>query len=384
MGVASSAPRRTPLARPTEQEHVFGERACRLEARASLAGRIPACRGPEMQVLFAGGELRAAEREVLLGLPGMRLLGHPPGMEELRGDPELLGARLAEDDEQALEGLHCLLQAWRNATAPRPEPRVMGVVNVTPDSFSDGGRFPDPQSAVAHGLELVAQGADILDVGGESTRPGSRGVSLETELERVLPVVEELARSTEVPISVDTQKSEVARAALDAGARILNDVSAGRFDPRMIELAAERDCELVLMHMLGRPREMQERPRYADAVREILAHLRDRAAACLKAGMRAPRITVDPGIGFGKRLEDNSALIRAIPELRSLGLSVLLGVSRKSFLGMITGTERPADRIGETAAAVTTCTLLGADVLRVHDVSLLVPAVRVARALGGH
>jgi len=199
----------------------------------------------------------------------------------------------------------------------------------------------------------------------------------------VVPVVAGLAARARVPISVDTTKSEVARAALDAGATIVNDVSAATLDPAMLPLVAGRDAGIVLMHALGRPRDMQRDPRYDDVVRQVLGHLRERTAACWKAGVSIPRITVDPGIGFGKRLDHNLALVRAVPELRGLGVPVLLGVSRKSFLARLAREERPAaERDAETAAAVATCTLLGADVLRVHDARLMAPLVRVARALG--
>lgn len=369
-----------------ERSAVLGELALRLEPRALLAGRLPAVQrqGPA-RVAFADQALPARDRARLERLAGVSLVPERGGRPaELRAEDGSLLARLgALARAEGLLGLLALCETWRHATAPAPPPRVMGVVNVTPDSFSDGGRFLDPRRAIEHGLELEAQGADLLDVGGESTRPGSEGVPAEVELARVLPVVEGLAARARVPLSIDTTKSVVARAALEAGATLVNDVSAGTLDPATFGLVAERGAGIVLMHMRGRPRDMQQAPRYADVVREVLAFLRERAARCAEAGVALSRITVDPGIGFGKRLEDNLALVRAIPELRGLGLPVLLGVSRKSFLGRITGSERPAQRLGETAAAVASCALLGADVLRVHDVELMAPAVRVARALGG-
>ncbi|MCP3916370.1 MAG: dihydropteroate synthase [bacterium] len=269
----------------------------------------------------------------------------------------------------------------------------MGVVNVTPDSFSDGGRFHEPQAAIEHALELVAEGAQILDIGGESTRPGAEPVDADEELHRVLPVLEGLARQTDARLSIDTTKSVVARAALAAGASIVNDVSAGQDDPDMWPLVAEMGCEYVLMHRQGRPRSMQIAPTYDDPVREVCEELRRRVAACLKAGVGATRIIADPGIGFGKRLRHNLALLQHLPELRSLGLPLLLGVSRKSFIGHVTGaeeekdfrgrsrTDRPVERIGGTAAALTACVWGGAEILRIHDVRIMSEAVQVAHAL---
>ena len=260
---------------------------------------------------------------------------------------------------------------------------LVGILNLTEDSFSDGGRFPDARAAIAHGLELVRQGADLLDVGGESTRPGSTPVSAAEELERVLPVIEGLRAACAVPLSIDTTKAAVAAAALDAGAAVVNDVSAGRFDPGMLPLVAERGCGYVAMHMRGRPRDMQRDPRYGDPVREVLAELRERVAACLDAGVALAGIHVDPGIGFGKRLEHNLALLRRLRELRSLGLPILIGVSRKSFLGELTGRSDPSDRLAATTAAVACAVLQGAEVVRVHDVAAARDAARVAEALRG-
>jgi dihydropteroate synthase len=259
----------------------------------------------------------------------------------------------------------------------------MGVVNVTPDSFSDGGQFLDPQRAIEHGLELESQGAHILDVGGESTRPGSDPVSVDEELRRTIPVVEGLAKRAKVPVSIDTTKSAVARAALDAGASIVNDVSAGRFDAEMLPLVAERGATFVAMHMQGTPRDMQADPRYEDVVSEVLEFLRERGAACLAAGIARERIWIDPGIGFGKTLEHNLEILRRLPELRSLGLPVLVGPSRKAFIARIHPPAKDdAARRGGTAAAVTLAVQGGAEILRVHDVAVMAEAAAVARAMG--
>ncbi len=261
--------------------------------------------------------------------------------------------------------------------------RILGVVNVTPDSFSDGGAHLDPSRAVEHALAQIAAGADLIDVGGESTRPRSEPVPLEEEMRRVVPVITALAKRTRVPISVDTMKSAVARAALDAGATIVNDVSAGRFDPAMFAVVAERRAGYVAMHMQGDPRTMQDDPRYVDVVADVTDFLRERCFRALEAGVPRETLWVDPGIGFGKTLEHNLELLRRLPELRSLGLPILLGVSRKAFIPKITGRESaPADRVGGTAAALTIGVLGGAEILRVHDVGIMREAALVARAIG--
>jgi dihydropteroate synthase len=348
-------------------------------AQAVEARALPPAASGRARVAFERAALPAEDLARLTAAAGSN------GLTERAG--ELTVADLPAAELERLAGgsaaLACLTESWRHASAPPPPPRVMGIVNVTPDSFSDGGDFLDPARAIAHGLALVEQGADLLDVGGESTRPGAAGVPEETELERVLPVVRGLAAECDVPLSIDTSRSAVAAAALDAGASVVNDVTAGRRDPALLDVVAEREAQVVLMHMQGEPRTMQQAPHYDDVVREVLAHLRARAAAAWRAGIPAPRITIDPGIGFGKRLNDNLQLVRAIPELRSLGLPVLLGVSRKSFLGRLTGADSARDRLPETAAAVAVGTLHGADVLRVHDVDEMRRVVRVARALAG-
>jgi dihydropteroate synthase len=274
------------------------------------------------------------------------------------------------------------LAAWDSATTASIEPRIMGVVNVTPDSFSDGGRFLDAKSAIEHGLALERQGAAILDIGGESTRPGSEPVSVEEELARTIPVVEGLAKRSKALISIDTTKSAVARAALDAGASIVNDVSAGRFDDAMLPLVAERGATYIAMHMQGEPRDMQKEPHYGDVVADVLEFLRERGYQALRAGIARDKLWIDPGIGFGKQLAHNLELLRRLPELRSLGLPIVLGVSRKSFIAKI---HPPAsadrERLGGTAAALTIGVLGGAEILRVHDVAIMAEAAAVANAL---
>jgi dihydropteroate synthase len=259
-------------------------------------------------------------------------------------------------------------------------PKLMGIVNVTPDSFSDGGLFLDPDAAIAHGRELLEQGADILDVGGESTRPGAEEVSAEEELARVEPVVAGLAETATV--SIDTSKAAVAEAALDAGASIVNDVTALRRDPEIGGLCAERGAGLVLMHMRGDPRSMQEKPVYEDVVEDVKAFLAERLAVAVAAGVAETRIWLDPGIGFGKTLEHNLELLSRLGELRELGRPLVVGTSRKSFIGKIDGSP-VGDRLGGTVASSILAAAAGADVLRVHDLAEMAQAVNMACAILG-
>jgi dihydropteroate synthase len=259
--------------------------------------------------------------------------------------------------------------------------KLMGVVNVTPDSFSDGGLYLDPEAAIAHGRELEAGGAEILDVGGESTRPGAEEVALEEELRRVEPVVAGLAGG-EAAISVDTSKAAVATAALDAGAEIVNDVTALRGDPEMAALCAARGATVILMHMLGTPRTMQANPVYGDVVEDIRAFLAARVEAAMAAGVAEERIWLDPGIGFGKTAEHNLELLRRLSELRQLGRPLVIGTSRKSFIGRVDGSDA-SERLGGTIASSVLAAAEGAEVLRVHDVAEVGQAMAVAGAILG-
>jgi dihydropteroate synthase len=257
---------------------------------------------------------------------------------------------------------------------------VMGIVNVTPDSFSDGGRFLDPGAAVDHAMRMVDDGADILDVGGESTRPGSDPVPAVEEIDRVLPVIDGLVTKVSTPISIDTRKPAVAAAALDAGAVIVNDVSAAGA-PGMLDVVRDRGAGLVLMHMLGEPKTMQRAPRYDDVVAEVGDYLRLRIDAAVAAGVDADRLVVDPGIGFGKDLDHNLTLMRHLDALLELGRPVLVGPSRKRFIGTLLG-GLPADqRLEGTAAAVAWLVARGASIVRVHDVREIVRVVRVVDAI---
>jgi len=255
----------------------------------------------------------------------------------------------------------------------------MGVVNVTPDSFSDGGLWLDHGDAIAHGRELVAEGAAILDIGGESTRPGAAPVGAEEELRRVIPVVEGLG-DLGAQLSIDTTKRAVAERALDAGATLVNDVSALRFDPELAGLVADRGCDVCLMHMLGEPRTMQDDPRYDDVVDDVRAFLEERLAFAVGEGIAEERVLLDPGIGFGKTVAHNLELIDRLDEIVALGRPVVLGTSRKGFLGRITGRDRPRDRTAATLATLVLGLERGASVFRVHDVAAARDALAVAAA----
>jgi dihydropteroate synthase len=275
---------------------------------------------------------------------------------------------------------------WSSLCAHRPA--VMGVVNVTPDSFSDGGHYLGADAAVAHGLRLVAAGADVLDVGGESTRPGAAPITVDEELARVLPVVERLARDGSAPVSIDTSKAAVAAAALGAGATVVNDVTAGLGDPAMLGVVADARAGFVAMHMRGEPRTMQHDVHYDDVVREVTEHLRERRAVAVAAGVAPDAICVDPGIGFGKLAEHNLALLADLGEVvDAVGAPVLVGASRKSFLGALLARTRddvsspdaitPSDRDDATLATVMWSIDQGASVVRVHDVAPAVQCVRL-------
>jgi dihydropteroate synthase len=257
----------------------------------------------------------------------------------------------------------------------------MGVLNVTPDSFSDGGLYFDADAAAARALEIERAGADILDVGGESTRPGSEGISAEEELRRVMPVLEKLQGKLRIPISIDTAKAEVAEAAAGAGAEILNDVTALRQDRRIAEVARRRKLPLILMHMRGQPRTMQTNPFARDVLRDVANGLRKAVAVARRAGVRKSQIILDPGIGFGKSFAQNYELLARLPELARLGFPILIGTSRKSFIGNALGGVPKSERIWGTAATVAASILEGAHVVRIHDVAEMVQVARVTDAV---
>jgi len=262
---------------------------------------------------------------------------------------------------------------------------VMGVLNVTPDSFSDGGKFFAEEQAMQHAVQMEIDGADLIDVGGESTRPGSEEISIEAELRRVLPVLDGLRRLLKIPISIDTQKAEVAEAALDAGAQIINDISGLKNDPRIAEVAARRRVPLILMHRRGEPRTMQAGPFARDVMKDVMQGLRKSVEIARKAGVAKSQIVLDPGIGFGKSFAQNYELLQKLPQLVKLGYPLLVGTSRKGFLGATLARDGkpapPEERIGGTAATVTASILNGVHVVRVHDVEEMVKVARVADCL---
>jgi dihydropteroate synthase len=259
------------------------------------------------------------------------------------------------------------------------KPRVMGIINCTPDSFSGDGLGNDAQKATRRGLSMFNDGADIVDVGGESTRPGAKPVTVEVEISRVIPVVEALGKARPGRVSVDTMKPKVAEAALYAGATIVNDVSGLR-DQKMIELVAEHDAAVIIMHMLGEPRTMQKSPRYKDVVGDIIRFLADRIDVAEKSGVNPRKIMVDPGIGFGKTMDHNLEIITRLRELKALGKPIVIGVSRKSFIGKLTGSPTD-DRLEGSIAAAVLAVKGGADIVRVHDVGETIAALRVADAI---
>ncbi|MGD9855454.1 MAG: dihydropteroate synthase [Planctomycetaceae bacterium] len=263
-----------------------------------------------------------------------------------------------------------------------PAPWIMGILNMTPDSFSDGGQFVEVNAAVERGLELVQQGADLLDLGGESTRPGSEPVPEAEELRRVIPVIERLAGQVETPLSIDTTKSAIAREALAAGATIINDVSALTFDPKMAEVCAASDCGVIIMHMQGTPRTMQDDPRYTNVVAEIVAYLDERIASLGQRGIDRERIVVDPGIGFGKTAAHNVEILSHMAAFHALGRPVLIGHSRKRFLGQLLG-RKLDERTSGTLGVAIALAQQGTEILRVHDVAAVKDAITAWRAIAG-
>ncbi len=298
--------------------------------------------------------------------------------------PQPFGLKpLSEDLKKLIKNIettHFSIQVGNKQLDLAEKPLVMGIVNVTPDSFYDGGKYHEREAAIKHGLELAEQGADILDVGGESTRPGSEKVSLEEELSRVIPVIQTLAEKTHLPISIDTQKAEVARRALAAGAKIVNDISALGADPEMAGVVARHEAALVLMHIQGTPQNMQQNPGYQDLWSEVIAFLSQRMDQAIAEGVDENKIILDPGIGFGKTVDHNLELIRDLFRLRSLGRPILLGSSNKSFIGKILDREED-QRTEGTAASVVAGILSGAHIIRVHDVKGMLPFVKMAAAM---
>jgi dihydropteroate synthase len=268
---------------------------------------------------------------------------------------------------------------------PQRPPLVMGVLNVTPDSFSDGGKFSAPDAGLAHAEQMAANGADIIDIGGESTRPGSDPVSSDEQIRRVVPVLREaVARLPGVLFSIDTTRAAVAEAALDAGAHLVNDISAGRDDPQILSLVSRRRVPVILMHMLGRPKTMQTAPQYEDVTAEVMGFLDERIVAAGIHGVDIDKVLIDPGIGFGKTTAHNLELLRRLRELTALGRPIVIGTSRKRFIGQITGETEPSGRLFGTAATVAWSLHEGASIVRVHDVAAMAQVVKMCGAIQGN
>ena len=281
--------------------------------------------------------------------------------------------------KNAIDNIDLVMQSWREIGTKRP--LLMGIVNVTPDSFSDGGLYFETKKAIARARELEMEGADIVDIGGESSRPFSQPITLEEEFRRVIPVIKAIAPELKIPISIDTYKAKIAQAAIEAGAKIINDISALRFDKDMAKVAADYKTPIVLMHMKGTPRDMQINPYYDDVLKEVYDFLEKRIDYALAQGIEKGQIAIDPGIGFGKRLEDNLRLIKHLPLFKDLGQPVLLGPSRKAFIGKVLNIDVPARRDIGTLGVVALATLLGADVIRVHAVKEARQIIKIVKAI---
>jgi dihydropteroate synthase len=343
----------------------------------------------KQQLLSIGGDA-AVHRNVITGVPpsstvyiftdkrrietlAERLAYQPFGLSELgQGIRKLVSADERPPESVALPG--------GRAIDISKGPVVMGILNVTPDSFSDGGRFLEPSRAIARALEMVEEGAGIIDIGGESSRPGARGFTAEEELSRVRPILERLSREIDVPISIDTRKSMVAAEAVDMGASIINDISGLRHDPDMVATAVRSGAAVTVMHMQGTPETMQDNPYYEDAVSDIIRWLEERTDRLVEAGLARGKIIIDPGIGFGKRLVDNLELFHGIGDFRGLGYPLLVGHSRKSFIGMLTD-RGPGERLWGGLAALGRCLEAGVKIVRVHDVKETVDYIKVWSAI---
>lgn len=335
----------------------------------SLGGDAAVARGTVACSVETSDVLLIGNRKQLQGLV-QKLTLQPFGLK-------LLAARIDRLLKQQRPGI------WQTSrrSLSLEKPLIMGILNITPDSFSDGGRFSNLEQAVHHALQLEAEGADLLDIGGESTRPGAPQISAEEERARVLPVVEALANKLSIPISIDTWKSSVADACLQAGAEIINDISGLGFDPAMADVVARHHAGLVLMHTRGTPQEMQQDTSYDNLLGEVLASLKNSADLALQAGVTAGQIAVDPGICFAKDLQGNLVLLRRLSELHCLGYPLLVGTSRKSFIGKVLQKPEPHDRLFGTAATVALAVQHGAQILRVHDVAAMRDVALMANAI---
>ncbi|MBE9536753.1 MAG: dihydropteroate synthase [Proteobacteria bacterium] len=333
---------------------------------AAVARGTVACSVPETDVLLMG-----TEKQLQRALEKFKK--QPFGIKEIASHLELLLSALRRND--------FMLRCRKGELALSERTHIMGILNVTPDSFSDGGDYIDPGKALERACRMVDEGADIIDVGGESTRPGAKVVPLDEELRRIIPVIERIAKNIKVPLSVDTCKAEVAKKAIDAGADIINDISGLHFDDKMASVAAKAACPVVVMHIKGRPSDMQKNPEYKSLMGEVIVYLRDSMDIALDAGVDPESIIVDPGIGFGKSFEDNLSILRNLEELKVLGRPVLVGASRKSFVGHLLGEAKVEDRLEGSLAASMFSAANGAHILRVHDIKETKKAVTVTDAI---
>lgn len=337
---------------PCRSANILKQEMLALGGDAAVARGTVGCAIPATDVILIGSLKKLRQL--------CERLGHQPfGLPELATDLTRLLSSL-DAPPLVLRGRSCCLQLDR--------PRIMGVLNVTPDSFSDGGRFRSLDSGLRQGAALAAEGADLIDIGGESTRPGAPEVSPEEELDRVLPIIEALRRELDLPLSIDTSKSMVARAAITAGAEFVNDISGLQFDPEMARTVAESGAGLFVMHTRGRPETMQKDTRYPDLVGDVLASLDSSLDQARAAGIDEEKLAIDPGIGFGKSVEGNLEILRRLREFHSLGRPVLLGTSRKGFIGKVLGQSDPGERLYGTVATVALGVERGAQIFRVHDV----------------
>jgi len=370
-GIAAMLPKMSGLnlhltAVPCKVANIMKQEMLSLGGDAAVCRGSVACSCPSTDVILIGTEKQLKRFTAKIGT-------QPFGLKDVAAAIDALIANRRQGSQ--------LLKTSRREIAMGERPLIMGILNVTPDSFSDGGKYGTTDAAVARGIRMVAEGADIVDIGGESSRPGAEPVSLKEEKARVIPVVKKLCREIGVPVSVDTTKAAVAAEAVDNGAEIVNDISAMRFDRRMGRVVAERGAAVILMHMRGIPADMQKgKISYSSVTGDIIAFLRERIAAAEARGIETERMMIDPGIGFGKTPGDNLTLIRHLGEFRDLGLPIVMGVSRKAFIGRITGGE-PAERYAGTAAAVAASVMNGSDVLRVHDVAMMRKVADVAWAI---
>lgn len=351
---------------PCKVANIIKQEMLSIGGDAAVARGSVACSVESTDILIMG------TRKQILALSG-KIKKQPFGLSKISSDLRELINNLNKEDY--------VIQTSRRKIKLGNKTLIMGILNVTPDSFSDGGLFYDQKKAVERGFQIVEEGADIIDIGGESTRPGSKTVPVEMEIKRVVPVIDALVKKIKVPISIDTKKAKVAKVAIDAGAEIINDISALNLDKNMAKIAADTGTGLILMHMRGTPKNMQKGDLlYRDLMGEIIIHLQKAIDKAKNAGVKKESIVVDPGVGFGKTPEDNYKIIKYLRELKTLGMPVMIGTSRKSFIGKLTG-GKPEERQEGTAASVTASILNGCNIIRVHDVAAMKKVAAVADAV---